>query len=175
MNTLLPTGTLKSLKMIATAICLTVVFVLATNVTSAQVIDARNTTPEITGQKPVVKQEANQTNPVQTNVATGSVEIKPASVTIETAKSTSTVKPASFSSHTNSTNVQAEIKETKVEEKQQSVVVVPENQPYLNYKGISNPKEARKVWIVENPEAAQKLSEKLQQENSNKKVEPVRK
>ncbi len=46
-------------------------------------------------------------------------------------------------------------------------VKTPENQPYLNYKGISNPKEARKLWIAENPEAAQKLNEKLQQSGSN--------
>lgn len=54
-------------------------------------------------------------------------------------------------------------------------VKVSENQPYLNYKGIRNPKEARKLWMAENPEAAAKLAEKLQQGEANQKVEPVQK
>ena len=67
---------------------------------------------------------------------------------------------------------------TEVEQQKQSDDVVKtenvyENQPYLNYKGIKNPKEARKIWILENPEAARKLNEKLHQsgttENSSTK------
>lgn len=137
MNTSLPTSTIKSLKMITTAICLTVVFVLASNTVSAQqVIDARYAKPEPTGKNPTVVKEAPVVVPV----------VVPENKTVE-----------------------------KVEVKQVATQVTPENQPYLNYKGITNPKEARKIWMTENPEAAQKLTEKLQQENSNKKVEPVRK
>jgi len=56
----------------------------------------------------------------------------------------------------------------EIEKKTEQVVIsVPENQPYLNYKGITDPKAARKLWIAENPEAAQKLHEKLQNSNSN--------
>lgn len=56
--------------------------------------------------------------------------------------------------------------EVELEKKNEQVVIsVPENQPYLNYKGITDPKAARKLWIAENPEAAQKLHEKLQNPN----------
>lgn len=58
--------------------------------------------------------------------------------------------------------------ELESEKKTEQVVIsVPENQPYLNYKGITDPKAARKLWIAENPEAAQKLHEKLQNSNSS--------
>ena len=61
---------------------------------------------------------------------------------------------------------------TEAEMQNQSDVVVEsenvyENQPYLNYKRIRNPKEARKIWMIENPEAAEKLNEKLQQSGSS--------
>ena len=63
---------------------------------------------------------------------------------------------------------QKEIKE--VNNNSEKIVVslpTPENQPYLNYKGIANPKEARKVWMAENPEAAKQLNDKLQKANLN--------
>jgi hypothetical protein len=148
MNTLLPNSTIKNLKMIVTAICLTVVFVLANDAASAQqVIDARYATPEA-AQRSAYNESIIKTAPV---VVPAPVVEKNVSVLTET-KSVE-----------------------KVDVKQAVTQVTPENQPYLNYKGISNPKEARKIWMAENPEAAQKLSEKLQQESSNKKVEPVRK
>lgn len=117
-----------------------------------------------------IKKETVKAEPVKVNyTATTDGEVETEVVTIPVTGKLMTIEEGNKAKQAAQTKqVQAtEVAPIAVAKVEKAEVKVPENQPYLNYKGISNPKEARKLWIAENPEAAQKLNEKLQQSGSN--------
>lgn len=199
MNTLLLSTntancTTKNLKKIAAVICMTAVFVFTNTAIFAQGFS--NSEGKTVSEQEAAKQKWVEENRDELNKTNTPTVVKPASVQpkskvvatektvavknvtpvistkqVVTAQSAETVDNA-----VEVTVVKPEIKVVENTKAETPVEVkVSENQPYLNYKGIRNPKEARKLWVAENPEAAEKLAEKLQQGEVNQKAEPVQK
>lgn len=204
MNTLLQTTntancTTNSIRKMAAVMLMTAVFVLANTAIFAQGFsnntgkteDSKATTEDQRAAKEAWirehQEELNKTNapvlvkPVQTKTATvvTNKKVEPVKNTTPVVATKQVATPQSAETIDNAVEVTVVKPEIKVVENTKAEVPVEvkmsENQPYLNYKGVRNPKEARKLWVAENPEAAEKLAEKLQQGEVNQKAEPIQK